>query len=161
MALSVSPNFAVCDSVVGPTLRLVAAARHCRMRRDKYLAGPPHRAVLIALVLVSLLSGCGRVRRWYNKSHGEPDNPHSVTIAWTASTSSVEGYNVYRIYLTGPPQKLTVRLVPGTQFVDKTVEPGRSYTYFVTAVDSNGRESRPSENIVATVPATVATPAQH
>jgi fibronectin type 3 domain-containing protein len=130
------------------------------MRRDKHSAAPLHQSVLIALVAVSLLSGCGRIRRWYEKSHSEPDNPHSVTIAWTASTSSVEGYNVYRIYLTGPPQKLTVRLVNRTQYTDKTVEPGRTYTYFVTAVDFNGRESRPSTNIAATVPATVAPAAQ-
>jgi fibronectin type 3 domain-containing protein len=74
-------------------------------------------------------------------------------MSWTASTSAVVGYNVYR---TSPPdgqrKKLTPQLVTPTQYTDSNVEAGQTYSYVVTSVDSKGIESRPSAVIVVTVP---------
>ena len=90
------------------------------------------------------------MRSWYSRKGS--GNPHSVTIIWTASSTPVAGYNVYRSSPPNPPVKLTEKVVPGTQYTDTTVEAGYTYVYSVTSVDSKGLESRPSENITARVP---------
>jgi fibronectin type 3 domain-containing protein len=62
---------------------------------------------------------------------------------WTASTSTLVGYNVYRGTVSGGAYtvKLSSSPVPRTAYTDTTVEPGQQYSYVVTAVDSNGVES--------------------
>ncbi len=63
------------------------------------------------------------------------------------------GYNVYRISQpNGQRVKLTRSPYTETKYVDATVEGGHSYIYYVTAVDSNGSESRASDPTVAIVP---------
>ena len=110
------------------------------------------RAILaLAIASASLLAGCGKLRNWY-ESRKQPANPHSVSLSWIASLSYVEGYNVYRSTPPGAATRLTVRLVPGTRYTDTTVEPGRTYSYYVTAVDFSAVESVPSEKITTTVP---------
>ncbi|HEY2645880.1 MAG TPA: fibronectin type III domain-containing protein [Candidatus Acidoferrales bacterium] len=96
---------------------------------------------------LSLLAGCQKVRGLFARL-----DPHSVTIGWTASSSPVAGYNVYRETQFSGPIKLTPKMVTGTEYIDKNVESGRTYSYFVTSVDSRGLESKPSEKISATVP---------
>jgi fibronectin type 3 domain-containing protein len=90
----------------------------------------------------------------------EPNDPHSVTLSWIASKSPVAGYNVYREFQYGGPVKLTSSVVAGTVYTDNTVAAGRTYSYFVTSVDSKGQESKPSEKVWATVPTTVTPPAK-
>jgi fibronectin type 3 domain-containing protein len=116
-------------------------------------------AVFVVLSAITLLTGCGKLRSWYDTSKGA-GQAHSVTIAWTASASPVQGYNVYRSNPPGGPALLTARLVTGTTYTDKTVEAGHTYIYYVTSVDSRGSESQPSENIKVTVPASAAGSAQ-
>jgi hypothetical protein len=111
--------------------------------------------LLLSCAFLTLLGSCGKLRTWY-ESRKEPPNLHSVTIAWSASPSSVEGYNVYRAAPGGTPARITVRLVPGIRYTDTTVEPGHTYTYYVTSVDFNGTESTPSEKITVTVPGAAA-----
>src|SRR5580704_14375499 len=67
----------------------------------------------------------------------------TVALGWTASTSSVIGYNVYRGTTTGGPysSKLTSSPVASTQFTDTGVQSGQTYYYVVTSVDSNDVES--------------------
>ncbi len=108
---------------------------------------------LYSLAALSLVAGCGTLHSWYAQKAS--DNPHSVTVGWTASKSPVAGYNVYRASPPNGPVKLTMSLVPGTQYTDRTVEAGRTYTYSVTSVDSKGVESSPSAKITVTVPTTV------
>ena len=108
-------------------------------------------AVVVAFAALVLLTGCGKLRSWYESARGS-GHSHSVTIAWTASVSPVQGYNVYRSSPPGPPVLVTVRLVTDSSYTDKNVEPGRTYIYYVTSVDSKGAESKPSENITVTVP---------
>ncbi len=67
----------------------------------------------------------------------------TVGLAWTASTSTVIGYNVYRGTVTGGPykSKLTSSPVSSTQFTDSGVQSGQTYYYVVTSVDSSNVES--------------------
>jgi hypothetical protein len=78
---------------------------------------------------------------------------HSVTLSWTASTSTVSGYNVYRSTTSGGPYTLlTSTLVAGTTYTDSTVQAGVTYFYVVTAVDANGSQSVNSNEASAAVP---------
>jgi hypothetical protein len=112
---------------------------------------------LVFFVALSVLAGCGQK---LNGDTQKPANPHSATISWIASPSQVAGYNVYRISGSGSPVKLTNGLVSGTQYTDTTVEAGKTYSYYVTSVDSKGVESQPSGKITVTVPTTVTPPAK-
>jgi fibronectin type 3 domain-containing protein len=113
---------------------------------------------LFSFVALSLLPGCGKLRSWYTQKGA--DNPHSVTITWNASKSQVAGYNVYRESQPGGPVKLTTSIVSDTQFTDKTVEAGQTYSYYVTSVDFKGLEGTPSAKIMVTIPKTVTPPAK-
>jgi fibronectin type 3 domain-containing protein len=115
---------------------------------------------LVSFVALSVSAGCGKLRSWYTPAQKETDNPHSVTITWTASKSPVAGYNVYRLSTSSGPVKLTNGIVLGIQYTDRTVEAGHTYSYYVTSVDSKGMESNPSGNITVTVPTTVTPPAK-
>ena len=78
---------------------------------------------------------------------------HSVDLAWTASTSTVSGYNIYRGTLSGGPYtKINSGLQAGTSYTDSSVQSGLNYFYVVTAVDSQGRESVNSNEVTATIP---------
>jgi hypothetical protein len=78
---------------------------------------------------------------------------HSVSLSWTASTSTVVGYNVYRSTISGGPYTLiTSSTVPGTTYTDNGVQAGMTYFYVVTAVDSSGNESAFSNEASVTVP---------
>jgi len=78
---------------------------------------------------------------------------HQVTLSWTASTSQVAGYNIYRATIsTGPFSLLNTGLITGTSYVDTSVVPGTTYFYYATAVDSQANESVPSNKVSATVP---------
>jgi len=112
----------------------------------------------IPLVATLVLAGCGRQQPQGIKK--EASNPHSLTISWRPSKSLVAGYNVYRILPPGGPIKLSPSAVTDSQFTDHTVDPGNTYFYFVTAVDSKGIESRPSEKISVTVPTAVGAPSK-
>lgn len=86
--------------------------------------------------------------------------PHGVLVQWTASTSTVVGYNVYRgTSASGPFTKLTASPVTGTSYLDPTTDLtiSTSYVYQVTAVDSNGDESVASNQATVTTPTTFPT----
>jgi ASPM-SPD-2-Hydin domain-containing protein/immunoglobulin I-set domain protein/Ig-like domain-containing protein len=78
---------------------------------------------------------------------------HSATLTWTASTSTVIGYNVYRGTVSGGPYTKINSLVDATTtFTDTTVHAGQTYYWVVTAVDSSNFESPYSNEVSATVP---------
>jgi hypothetical protein len=78
---------------------------------------------------------------------------HSATLTWTASTSVVIGYNVYRSTVSaGPFTKLTPSGVSAITYSDSTVQAGQTYYYVVTAVNSNNIESVYSNEVSATLP---------
>jgi fibronectin type 3 domain-containing protein len=78
---------------------------------------------------------------------------HSVTLTWTASTSVVSGYNVYRSSVSGGPYaKLNSALVTSTSYVDTTVQASTTYFYVVTSVDASNVESAFSTEVSVSVP---------
>jgi len=84
-----------------------------------------------------------------------PPPSTSVSLTWTASTSVVAGYNVYRGTVTGGPfTKLNSTLIPSTtlDYTDITILSGQTYIYAVTAVNSSGVESLFSNEATAVVP---------
>jgi hypothetical protein len=85
---------------------------------------------------------------------GAQQASETVGLAWTASTSTVIGYNVYRGTVTGGPytSKLTSSPVASTQFTDTGVQSGQTYYYVVTSVDSSNVESVYSGQASAIVP---------
>lgn len=85
---------------------------------------------------------------------GVQTTQNSVALSWTASTSSVAGYNIYRSTVSGGPYTtlLNSSLVTGTTFTDTNVQAGTTYYYVVVAVNSNGVESSDSNQASATVP---------
>ncbi|MGA7637731.1 MAG: choice-of-anchor D domain-containing protein [Candidatus Acidiferrales bacterium] len=85
---------------------------------------------------------------------GVSTTPPTVLLTWTASTSTVSGYNVYRGTTPNGPYstKLNTSLVTTEQYTDSTVVSGQTYYYVVTAVDSNNVESVDSNQATAVIP---------
>jgi fibronectin type 3 domain-containing protein len=78
---------------------------------------------------------------------------HSVTLTWSASTSAVTGYNVYRSSVSGGPYtKMNSGLVTTTSYLDTAVTSGQTYFYVVTSVNSSNVESTNSAEVSALVP---------
>ena len=78
---------------------------------------------------------------------------HNVSLSWTASTSTVAGYNVYRGTQSGGPYVgLNGSPDANTAYTDNSVQAGQTYYYVVTAVDSAGVESVYSNQAQAVVP---------
>lgn len=78
---------------------------------------------------------------------------HVVNLNWTASTSTVSGYNVYRGTQSGGPYtKVNSSLRTTTNYADSSVQSGQVYFYVATAVNSNADESAFSAETAAVVP---------
>jgi hypothetical protein len=78
---------------------------------------------------------------------------HSVSLTWTASTSTVVGYNVYVGSVSGGPYVLLNSLPNASMsYTDNTVVSGTTYFYVVTAVDASGMESVVSNEVFVTIP---------
>jgi hypothetical protein len=78
---------------------------------------------------------------------------HTVSLSWTASTSVVSGYNVYRSTTSGTGYaKVNGSLVAVVNYTDLSVANGTTYYYVTTAVDSSGNESSNSNEAVAVIP---------
>jgi hypothetical protein len=106
--------------------------------------------VLLSATLAALLaltSGCSGV------ASSKPSPTHSATASWTASTSPVVGYNVYRSSTSGGPYtKLNASPTTSLTYTDATVASGQSYYYVTTAVDASGAESINSNEQKAVIP---------
>jgi hypothetical protein len=79
---------------------------------------------------------------------------HSVSLSWTASTSSgVTGYNVFRGTTSGGPYtQLNGSPVGTTSYTDSAVQAGQTYYYVTTAVNGSGTQSGYSTLASAIVP---------
>jgi fibronectin type 3 domain-containing protein len=74
-------------------------------------------------------------------------------MTWTASTSTVVGYNVYRGTTSGGPYvKINSSLITTLTYTDTTVQSGTTYYYVATSVDSSGDESVDSVEVSAPIP---------
>ena len=83
----------------------------------------------------------------------QPPIPHSVTLSWVPSTSTVIGYNAYRATVSGGPyNQLNSSPVTTDSFTDSNVQSGQTYYYVVTSVDSNNVESSYSTEVSAAIP---------
>ncbi|MDP6060269.1 MAG: fibronectin type III domain-containing protein, partial [Pirellulaceae bacterium] len=75
-----------------------------------------------------------------------PESPHEVRLSWQPDPSSdVHHFNIYRIREKGarPSQENLIGSPSSPAHLDWGLEPGSSFEYAVTAVDSFGRESEP------------------
>jgi hypothetical protein len=86
-----------------------------------------------------------------DRVNGPPGQQHKVTLSWNASASAIIGYNVYRRGTSGVV-KLNLEPVPGTTYVDSTVQAGQTYFYVTKAVSARGTESTPSNEVRVDVP---------
>ena len=78
---------------------------------------------------------------------------HTVSLNWTASTSTVKGYNVYRSTASNSGfVQLNTSLISTLTFSDDSVSSGQTYFYVATSVDSSGDESSHSNQATAVVP---------
>jgi len=85
-------------------------------------------------------------------SSGTPQQPF-IDLSWAPNTESdLAGYNVYRHEEGGVAVKITSELVKAPTYRDAAVQPGRRYSYSVTAVDVRGNESGMSEEASEAVP---------
>jgi SdrD B-like domain len=78
---------------------------------------------------------------------------HSATASWSASSSVVSGYNVYRGTVSGGPYtRLNSSLISALTYTDTSVQAAQTYYYVATSVDSGGNESVYSNEVVAVIP---------
>ena len=83
--------------------------------------------------------------------------PGKLSIFWVANSEpDLAGYYLYRSTDPNLPKdkwtKLTPTLYTKTTFADDNVESGKTYYYYVIAVDNAGNKSEPSEVASDTVP---------
>lgn len=76
----------------------------------------------------------------------------TIDLSWQASTETdLAGYNVYRREDSSESfVRITKTLALGPGFSDATAVVGHTYTYRVTALDSSGNESQPSNEVTET-----------
>jgi fibronectin type 3 domain-containing protein len=101
------------------------------------------------VVLVSLaLSSCAGV------ATASRSVAHSVTLTWDASPSpTTSGYNIYRSTVSGGGYaRINSSPVGSLSYVDTTISGGAIYYYVATAVDVNGDESTPSNEMQVIIP---------
>jgi hypothetical protein len=80
---------------------------------------------------------------------------HTVSLTWTASTTSGVTYNVYRATTSGGynyTTPLNSKPISGTLFTDCSVALGQIYYYVVVAVDSSGNKSVNSSEFMVPMP---------
>jgi len=80
---------------------------------------------------------------------------HTVTLNWTASTTSGVTYNIYRATTSGGynyAAPLNSSPITGTSFSDCTVSLGQLYYYVIRSVDGSGNQSANSPEITLSIP---------
>lgn len=83
---------------------------------------------------------------------GQAATSHSITLTWTASTSTGVTYTVYRATAAAGPFTAIATGVSGLTFVDSTAVDGTQYFYEVDSVTAGGVSSGPSNEANATEP---------
>ena len=82
--------------------------------------------------------------------------PHEVQLAWHAPSGSSDPISGYRIYRASVGSASYTLLNSGldsqVSYTDTGVQTGASYQYYVTTVDSSGKESVPSNTATVTIP---------
>ena len=94
---------------------------------------------------------------------GNTPGKHTITLTWTASTTSGVTYNLYRGLATGVCSGIQTPYVTGittTSYLDTNVTNGTTYYYNVSAV-GNGGESTCDGEVQIAVPNITTTPASN
>ena len=83
--------------------------------------------------------------------------PGRISLFWAANSEpDLAGYIVFRSPDPNLPKekwtRLTRTLYTKTTFTDENVETGKTYYYYVVAVDNAGNVSNPSQVVTDTVP---------
>lgn len=82
-----------------------------------------------------------------------PPTQSTVTLTWAASVTPNVSYHLYRATSPGGPYtKLTSSPISAVNYTDSTVEPGKTYYYVATAVDTSNLESSYSNQASAVIP---------
>lgn len=82
-----------------------------------------------------------------------PGQAHTAMASWTASSSVVSGYNLYRGTISGGPySKLNGSPIALLSYTDGSVQSGTTYFFVATAVDGSGNESVFSPEVKAVIP---------
>jgi hypothetical protein len=76
----------------------------------------------------------------------------SVTLNWGASASDIVGYNIYRVLADGTYTGINKAPLVLTNYTDTNIQSGQTYTYVVTAVNSDNVESDYSDPVIAIIP---------
>jgi hypothetical protein len=85
--------------------------------------------------------------------NGTQEPVHNVTLTWRSPAGAVVGYNVYRGTASeGPYTKITGSPEPNVTFTDASVVGGETYFYMATAVYTDGKESKNSNQVRVTIP---------
>jgi hypothetical protein len=79
-----------------------------------------------------------------------PPVQHTVSLSWQVPTGKVITYSMYRSTIKGGSYGMLASAIGGTFYIDQTAQSGNYYV--ITAVDSQGRESKYSNEFKATVP---------
>jgi fibronectin type 3 domain-containing protein len=92
-----------------------------------------------------------------NLSLAVSPNGKTISLFFPANPErDIAGYRLYRATDSLLPlnqwQPLTSGLLTRTTFRDETVAPGRSYSYYLIAVDAAGNTSQPSAVVTETIP---------
>jgi Abnormal spindle-like microcephaly-assoc'd, ASPM-SPD-2-Hydin len=83
---------------------------------------------------------------------GNPQ-PHTVTLDWSAGSSSAKGFHVYRSEEAGGPfKRINHGKLESTSYKDTDVVGGGHYFYVVTAIGDGGPESAFSNEISVEIP---------
>ena len=82
-------------------------------------------------------------------SRATPSFSRTLAIFFAANKETdIAGYNIYRSTDPNQPKpwtKLNATLLTRTTYQDDKVEPGKTYYYYIEAVDKAGNVSPPSE----------------
>lgn len=93
------------------------------------------------------------LKQSFSGSGTQTTTPHSVSLTWNPSASTVAGYNLYRGTQSGGPySRMNSSLLSGTSYDDSGVKSGATYFYVSTAVDASNNESAFSNEATAAIP---------
>lgn len=113
-----------------------------------------HRFHLVALAMTMALAACGGGEDPPPPATSSPSvtaqSPTSLRLDWDANTESdLAGYRVYAATASGAYGATPVALVPAgtTFFVASGLKPGVTYFFRITAVDTAGNQSPPSNEV--------------
>lgn len=82
-----------------------------------------------------------------------PGQQRFIDVSWAPNLEpDLAGYNVYRRAEGSAAMRLNPQLLTAPSFRDEHVEPGKTYTYSVSAVDLRGNESPKSADATERVP---------